>query len=48
MYRDSGVEKYYDPTLLDSYATRYRQFTAVVSCLALLALIVPLLERFLS
>lgn len=48
MYRDNGVEKYYDASLLDSYSTRYRLFTAVIVSLALIALVVPILERFLG
>jgi hypothetical protein len=48
MYRDNGVEKYYDASLLDAYSTRYRLFTAVIVSLALIALVVPILERFLG
>ena len=46
MYRDQGVDKYYDPQMLDTYRVRYRLFAAVVSVLAAIAVLVPLVERF--
>jgi len=48
MYQDNNVEKYYDPSLLDSLGTRYKLFVAVLSSLAAIAIVVPLLERFLG
>jgi uncharacterized membrane protein YhaH (DUF805 family) len=45
MYRDQGVDKYYDPSLLDIYSTRYKLFTAVLGVLAAIAVIVPLVAR---
>ena len=48
MYRDNGVDKYYDPTLLDIYGARYRLFVAVLFVLAAIAIVVPLMERFLG
>ncbi len=45
MYRDHGVEQYYDATLLTNYNRRYLLFTGVILCLALTALIVPLIIR---
>jgi len=46
MYRDNHVDKYYDASLLDTYGTRYKLFVAVLLCLAVLSIIVPLMERF--
>ena len=46
MYEDEGVAKYYDPSLLDIYGARYRLFIAVLAVLAAIAIVVPLLERF--
>jgi hypothetical protein len=48
MYRDQGVDRYYDAGLLESYATRYRLFTGVVVLLASVSIGVPLLARFLG
>ncbi len=47
MYHDHEVEKYYDPSLLSSYGTRYLLFAGVIVILALTAIIVPLIIRFL-
>ena len=48
MYQDNNVEKYYDPSLLDSLRTRYRLFVAVLLSLVAIAIVVPLLARFLG
>jgi hypothetical protein len=48
MYRDNDVDKYYDPSLLDTYGTRYMLFVAILVSLAAIAIIVPLLARLLS
>lgn len=45
MYKDNDVQKYYDPSLLDSYSTRYKLFVAVLLSLALISILVPLLVR---
>jgi hypothetical protein len=45
MYRDQEVDKYYDPSLLDTYGARYKLFIAVLAVLASIAIVVPLLER---
>jgi hypothetical protein len=45
MYRDQGVDKYYDPSLLDNFGARYRLFILVLGILAVLAIVVPLIER---
>ena len=47
MYSDNDVDKYYDPSLLSSYGTRYILFTGVIATLALTAIVVPLIIRFL-
>ncbi len=47
MYRDQEVDKYYDASLLTNYDKRYWLFTGVVLCLAITAVIVPLVIRFL-
>ena len=41
MYKDQGVEGYYDPSLLSNYKTRYNLFMLVVLFTGLVALIVP-------
>ena len=47
MYHDIDVDKYYDPSLLSSYGTRYILFIGVIAILALTAIVVPLIIRFL-
>ncbi len=44
MYRDNGVEKYYDPELLKAYGARYNLFMAVIYCLAAIAILVPVVQ----
>ena len=46
MYSDNDVDKYYDPSLLSSYGTRYLLFTGVIAILTLTAIVVPLIIRF--
>lgn len=41
MYKDQGVEGYYDPSLLSDYKTRYNLFMLAVLCTGLVALIIP-------
>jgi hypothetical protein len=48
MYKDNGVDKYYDPALLGTYGTRYNLFTAVIICLAGIAVFVPLIQKFIG
>ncbi len=43
MYRDQGVDVYYDPTLLGDYSARYNLFMLAVLCTGLVALILPLI-----
>jgi len=47
MYRDNEVDKYYDPSLMSNYGVRYLLFAGVIVTLALTAIIVPLIIRFL-
>ncbi len=41
MYKDQGVEGYYDESLLSNYALRYNLFLFVVVFTGLVALVVP-------
>ena len=42
MYKDQGVEGYYNASLLSSYNTRYKLFLLTIVVTGLIALIVPL------
>ena len=46
MYKDQGVEGYYDPSLLSNYNTRYNLFLLTVIVTGLIAIIVPLVLIF--
>lgn len=41
MYKDQGVDGYYDPSMLGDYRTRYNLFILAVLCTGLVALVVP-------
>lgn len=43
MYKDQGVEGYYDATLLTNYTIRYNLFLLVVIVTGLIAIIVPVI-----
>jgi hypothetical protein len=45
MYRDQGVEGYYDPSLLSGYNTRYNLFILVVVFMGLISIVVPFIIR---
>ena len=45
MYKDEGVEKYYDASLLTNYSTRYNLFIMVVVFTGVIAIIVPFILR---
>ncbi len=47
MYKDQGVEGYYDPTLLGDYRIRYNLFMLAVLAFGLTALIIPFVLRLL-
>ena len=42
MYKDQGVDGYYEPSLLSNYNTRYKLFLLTVVVTGLIALVVPL------
>jgi len=46
MYRDNEVDQYYDPTLMSNYGVRYLLFAGVIVTLAVTAIVVPLIIRF--
>lgn len=46
MYRDQGVEGYYDASLLSNYNTRYNLFLLTVVFTGLIAIVVPLILIF--
>jgi hypothetical protein len=45
MYKDQGVEGYYDPSLLSDYRTRYNLFMLAVLFTGLVAIIIPFVIR---
>jgi hypothetical protein len=47
MYKDQGVDGYYDPTLLGDYSIRYNLFIIAVLFTGIVALIVPFVLFFL-
>ncbi len=44
MYKDQGVDGYYDSSLLTNYNTRYNLFILVVVVLGLIAIVVPFIS----
>lgn len=45
MYKDQGVDGYYDASLLRAYSTRYNLFILVVVFLGLIAIVVPFITK---
>jgi hypothetical protein len=45
MYKDQGVDGYYDPSLLSDYRTRYNLFMLTVLFTGLLAIVIPFVIR---
>ena len=45
MYKDQGVDGYYDSSLLTNYNTRYNLFILVVVFLGLIAIAVPFITK---
>ena len=45
MYKDQGVDGYYDASLLSNYSTRYNLFILVVVFLGLIAIVVPFIVK---
>jgi len=48
MYQDNEVAKYYSPDLLESYRARYSLFILVLMVLGAIAIVVPLIARFMG
>jgi len=46
MYKDQGVEGYYDASLLSNYNTRYNLFLLAVIFTGLVAMVVPIILTF--
>jgi hypothetical protein len=45
MYKDQGVDGYYDSSLLSAYSERYNLFILVVVFLGLIAIVVPFISK---
>ncbi len=45
MYKDQGVEGYYDPSLMGDYKIRYNMFMLAVLFTGLVALVIPFILR---
>jgi hypothetical protein len=45
MYKDQGVEGYYDPSLLSDYKTRYNLFMLTVLFTGIVAIVIPFIIR---
>jgi hypothetical protein len=45
MYKDQGVEGYYDPSLLSDYKTRYNLFMLTVLVTGVIAIVIPWIIR---
>jgi len=45
MYKDQGVDKYYDESLLSNYSVRYNLFIMVVVATGIIASVVPFVVR---
>ena len=45
MYKDQGVEGYYDPSLVSDYKTRYNLFMLITLFTGLIAIIIPFIIR---
>ncbi len=46
MYKDQGVEGYYDPSLMGDYTLRYNLFMLTVLFTGLIAIVVPIILMF--
>jgi hypothetical protein len=44
MYKDNGVDQYYDPTLLKHYKLRYNSFIIVILVTGIIAIVVPFIK----
>ena len=43
MYKEEGMEKYYNPSVTQAYETRYNLFAIVITLLGLLGVVIPLI-----
>jgi hypothetical protein len=48
MYKDQNVEQYYDASIITNYDTRYLLFILAVVTTGMIAIIIPLLLKFLD
>jgi hypothetical protein len=44
MYKDNGVDKYYNPSLLKFYRLRYNSFIIIILITGLISIIVPFIK----
>jgi hypothetical protein len=44
MYKDNGVDRYYNPTLLKHYRLRYNSFVIVILVTGIIAIVVPFIK----
>jgi hypothetical protein len=44
MYKDNGVDKYYNPALLKHYKLRYNLFVIVILVTGIIAIVVPFIK----
>jgi len=47
MYKDQGVDQYYDSSIIGNYDTRYLLFILAVVTTGLTAIVIPLILKFL-
>ena len=45
MYKDNGVEKYYNPSLLKFYRLKYNSFMIIILIIGLISIIVPFINK---
>jgi hypothetical protein len=45
MYKDQGVDSYYDASLLSAYDTRYTLFIIAIVSLGIISVLIPILTR---
>jgi hypothetical protein len=43
LYKDEGVDQYYDGSIFKSYETRYNLFAVIVAAVGVLSILVPLI-----
>ena len=44
MYKDNGVDRYYNPTLLKHYRLRYNSFVIVILVTGIIAIVIPFIK----